>query len=536
MEVPEAAEAGTQMQQNIELGARTAKVASSVLLGKLIIFILVGLSFVVVARLLGPSTYGIYTLAMAVIGIFGSVGDLGIGISFNKFLPEYMQKGEKVKARELLKNGFAVLLAFGGVLTAAMFLLAALFATSIYHNASYTGIIEAASFLIVLSILYGDAYSALIGLRASKSIAITAGVESATQALVSVLLALLGYGALAPILGLVAAYTLGLLVALSFVLRALEDTEGGSISISRIKELLVFSLPLGVSNLMSTLMSNISLVVLGLFAASTVIGNFGVASKVGSLIDLITGSISVSLITMFSAALASSKSKEEIARFYNYSLYLAFILITPLLFYIAALAKPFSYVAFSGVYKLSPLYIAIMAVGIFIGLIGGYSYNLMISANKVRKVLIYTAITSAIELLLLPLLIPLFKGVGLTVLLFVIAPLASDFLYVYGLRKTFNIGIKPEKISRVILANAISIVPIGIVGLAIGNTMMIPALIISAIIIVFVYPPTLVLVKGMKESDMEIVKKATKEVPVVGTVIKYLIGYSRIFLRLLPPS
>lgn len=531
MEVPEAAETGTQMQQNIELGTRTAKVASSVLLGKLIIFILVGLSFIVVARVLGPGTYGIYTLAMAIIGIFGSVGDLGIGISFNKFLPEYMQNGEKGKARELLKNGFAMLLVFGSVMTAAMFLLSTPLAAHIYHNSSYSGIIEVASFLILLSILYGDAYSALIGLRASKSIAITAGIESAVQASASVSLALLGYGALAPILGLIMGYIAGLAVALAFVGKTVRGAQGGSISLSRIKELMGFSLPLGVSNLMGTLMSNISLVILGLFAASVVIGNFGVASKVGSLIDLITGSISVSLITMFSAALASNKGKEEIAKFYNYSLYLAFLLVTPLLFYIAVLAKPFSYVAFSGVYKLSPLYIAIMAIGIFLGLLGTYSYNLMVSANRVRKVLLYTAITSAIELALLPVLIPYFKGVGLTVLLFIIAPLVGDFLYVFGLHSVFRIGIKPGKISRVIFANAISFVPVWIIGFLIGNTMMIPTLIISALAVVVIYPPALVLVKGMKESDIEIVKRTTKEVPIIGTAMGYILEYSKLFSK-----
>ncbi|MEM3827316.1 MAG: oligosaccharide flippase family protein [Candidatus Micrarchaeaceae archaeon] len=530
MEIPEAAETGSQAQQSMELGAQTARVASSVLLGKLVIFLLTGLSFVIVARILGPSTYGIYTLAVAIIGIFGSVGDLGIGVSFNKFLPEYMQRNDRGKARELLKNGFAVLLAFGGALTAAMFLLAGPFSAYVYHTISNVGLIEAAAFLILLSIVYGDAYSALIGLRKGKGIAVTAGIESAIQAGASVLFALLGYGAFSPIFGLIAGYSSGIIIAMLYIRKGVAGGSAGRISLHRIKELFGFSLPIGVSNLLGTLFSNASLVVLGLFATSVVIGNFGVASKTGSLIDLITGSISVSLITMFSAALTLKRGKEEIAKFYNYSLYLAFLLVTPLLFYIGVLAKPLSYVAFSGVYKLSPTYIAIMAFGIFLGLVGTYSYNLMVSANKVRSVLKYTIVTTAVELALLPILVPEFKGVGLTLLLFMVAPLVGDVLYINGIRRIFNIRIKSAKIIRVIAANAVSAAFIAVVALLIGE-MMIPTLAISALIFIAVYPPMLVIVRAMEERDIEIVKRSTSGVPVIGNVIGYLLDYSRLFLR-----
>ena len=530
MEIPEAAEAGTQMQQNIELGTQTAKVASSVLLGKVIIFLLTGLSFIAVARILGPSTYGIYTLAMAIIGIFGSVGDLGIGMSFNKFLPEYMQRNERDKARELLKNGFAMLLLFGGVLTAAMFLLSGTFSTYIYHNPSYAGLIEAAAFLIILSIIYGDTYSALIGLRRGRGIAVTAGIEAAVQAGASVAFALLGYGAFAPIFGLILGYSSGIITAGTYVGRGVRGGRAGAISIARIKELLGFSLPIGISNLFGTAVSNISLVVLGLFATSVVIGNFGVANRTGSLIDLITGSISVSLITMFSAALALKRGKEEISKFYNYSLYLAFVLVTPLLFYIGILAKPFSYVAFSGVYRLSPMYIAIMALGIFIGLIGTYSYNLLVSANKVKSILKYTIITSLVEFALMPVLIPEFKGVGLTVLLFVVAPLVGNVMYINGLRSMFGISIRVKKILRVVLANVISFAFVFIASLLIGNYM-IPLLIVSVLIVLAVYPPVLALVKGLQKNDVEIVKSATKDVPVIGNFVAYLLEYSERFMR-----
>jgi len=89
-------------------------------------------------------------------------------------------------------------------------------------------------------------------------------------------------------------------------------------------------------------------------------------------------------------------------------------------------------------------------------LIGTYSYNLLVSANKVKSILKYTIITSLVEFALMPVLIPEFKGVGLTVLLFVVAPLVGNVMYINGLRSMFGISIRVKKILRVVLANVIS--------------------------------------------------------------------------------
>lgn len=530
MESAQVGEIGTQSIQETEIGAHTAKVATSVLLGKVIVFLLTGISFIVVARLLGPGTYGIYTLAIAIIGIFGSVGDLGIGTSFNKFIPEYLGRKEYQKIKGLLVNGYALLLLFGGILTLITFLLAGVFSSYILHSITDAGIVEIASFLILLSILYGDSYSALIGFGSGRGIAITAAVEAAFQSSVSIALAILGFGAVAPILGLISGYGFGILAALLLIRKLTSGGKKTAVSFAGAKKLLTFSLPIGVSNILGVAVSNISLVVLGVFATSIVVGNFGVASRTGSLIDLITGSISVSLITMYSTAFGLKKSRAEISRFYNYSLYLAFVLIAPLLFFIGILATPFSYTAFSGIYKLSPIYISIMASGILLGLFGTYSYNLMISARKVRNVLKYSAITAALQFALLPVLVPEFKGVGLTVLLFLVPSIILNVLYANGLVRILKVKIKIGKIGRVLLANVISFAFV-VAAMFLLETRFIPLLVISALLVLLIYPPVLSFVGALEGKDVEIIRKTAGRVPVINPVIEGLLRYASVFIR-----
>ena len=59
---------------NESLGKRSTRVLSSLFVGRFIATIIAGITFIVVARLLGPSDYGIYTLAVGIYSFIGAVG------------------------------------------------------------------------------------------------------------------------------------------------------------------------------------------------------------------------------------------------------------------------------------------------------------------------------------------------------------------------------------------------------------------------------------------------------------------------------
>lgn len=56
----------------LEVGSKVANIAGFVLISKIITFTLSGVALILVTRLLGPTQYGIYTLAVTFAGIFGS--------------------------------------------------------------------------------------------------------------------------------------------------------------------------------------------------------------------------------------------------------------------------------------------------------------------------------------------------------------------------------------------------------------------------------------------------------------------------------
>jgi len=93
-------------------------------------------SGIVFARLLGPAEYGVYTLAFFFIPLFVSIARLGIPSCFNRYIPQYEQKGA---LRSFLKKTYLLIIA-GGVFTVLACLLNAkalsimIFGSSIYQK------------------------------------------------------------------------------------------------------------------------------------------------------------------------------------------------------------------------------------------------------------------------------------------------------------------------------------------------------------------------------------------------------------------
>ncbi len=510
-----------------EIGLRTAKVASYILVSKVISLIMLALSFIVVARILGPKIYGIYVLATATVGIFGAVGNFGIATAINKFSAEYRAKNSNAELNNLLSNGLFMLAAISIVLASLLVLFSVPIAAYVMHSASLAYILRAIALSIIFSMLFGALYGALIGMGKGSHASFMIILQSSGQSIVSIVLAYMGYGALAPILGLVFGMFIGFVTGIILVY-GVNRIDMVRPSTKKMKPIMRFSLPIAVSNIFNVIVGNLGPIMLSMFATTLVLGNFGVASKVSYLFDIIIGTIGISLLPTFASSLANKKTKSRTGEFYSYSLYVAFLFVAPLIFIVAFLSKPFSYVAFSGIYTLAPFYILIMSIGVLVGMAGNYAVPLLMSANKVKTVVKYNIIIAIMGIVLMPLLIPTLKGTGLVLLLFIINPVLYDIFFVYEIKKSFNVKINIRKIGKVLAANFISIAFVYPLVILLGGNY-IPLIIGAMIIMILLYPPLLAVLKGVEKHDIATIRKVVGEIPVVGSIVSLLLDYSLLF-------
>ncbi len=512
-----------------ETGSRAVSVASFILIGKLVSFILMAAAFIIIVRILGPSVYGVYTLAIAIAGFFGSVGNFGIGTSLNKFIAEYKHKRDNNSIDLNIANGLFILFAAGAALSVITVVLSPYLSALVFHSASDAFIIDIAAISILTTMLYGGTSSALVGYGNGKHVSISILSMAVVQASVSIALALTGFGALAPLVGLI----LGSFTAFIVALLYMYVSEGAKIrrpSIGFMKKMLKFSMPITISNFFGTVVNNLALIVLGIFTTTVILGNFGVASRLGSLIDIITGSISLSLLTAFSGSFSSAHGNKDIGRIYSNSVYFSFILVAPLLVGVTVLARPFSFTAFSSVYTIAPEYIRILGIGMIIGLFSAYAGAALVGTGKVKTMMKYNIAISLIQLALIPVLIPMFKGLGTVLLLFFITPILGDIFFVRLMIRYFELKLKVRRLALAVVANLISAAILYALLIFLSWNYML-LLVVSFIAMLIAYPALLGLLGGIGKAEVEIVDRMSKGIPVVGSFIRVMAMYSSVFIR-----
>ncbi len=510
----------------IDLGIRTANVTSFVVLSKIVAFAFVGIAFIIITRILGPTSYGIYVLATGVAGVFSSIGNFGVATALNRFIAKY--RGSKEKQSRVLSEGI-LLIATIGIIVTTVAIISSGFIAGLYHGGSYYEyIFRLISITIVFSMLFGASYSSLVGLGKGIHAAASIITESILQSIVGIGLVLLGFGVVAPVLGILAGYIAGFLVGIFLIFR--NGMRFKLPKFSGIKKLFSFSLPIAGSNIFGAAVNNVALLILGIFATTFVVGNFGIASRANYLFDIVLGSIGISLLPTFTSSMNNRNTKSRTGEFYSYSVYLAFVLVAPMIFFVAFFAKQFAYTAFGSIYSLAPLYIAVTSIGLLIGIAGSYASTLLISAGKVRRVLAYNAMIAVIEFALMIILVPTFKGIGLVVLLFVINPLLVDVLFIRKSMQEFKARINWKRIARVVIANVL-VGAIVYSGFYFVNVSYALILLFAAISFIILYPIFLGLLGGISMQDIELVKKVSVSIPVLGKAIKTILDYTQIFVN-----
>ncbi len=516
----------TEQEGTFALGAKAATTASAVLLGKLFTIIVAGLTFILVARLLGPASYGIYAATIAITGLFLSSGDFGIGTTFTKFIAEYSGTHNNRKMAELLVNGYLLLIITGMLCSLVVFALSGVVATYVLHNSAYAYVVELAAFTIITYVLYNASYSVLVGFGSSINISLGVVTQVVVQAIFSLALAFSGYGALAPIIGLLLGSIAGTVFTMCAILRRVS-VAGARISMKATKRILHFAVPLAVSGLIASIMGNITVVTLGIFATTSMVGYFGIVQRTSILVGVISDSIAIAILPMFVARLAQYRNKPRKSNsFYSYAVYVAFLFITPIMLYIILLSRPFTVTVFGGSYAPASPYVAIMSIGVLIGITGTYASNLLTSANKVMFIVKCNALIALVQLASLAL-VPAFKDIGAIVQMFIITPIATTLIFFYATRKVLNARLDLGKILRVVLASLISAAFVLPLIYFEGNYIL---LLVSAVIEqLLLYPPILAITSAATHKDLQILKRVSGSIPVVSFIMGALVDYSEVF-------
>jgi stage V sporulation protein B len=463
------------------IAERAARGGVYLFIGNALSIVVLAIGSIIIARLLGPASYGIYTLVLAVPSLFISIADAGMSSALVRFPAKLRSEGDLAGTNRAIRLAFLLKL----FLSVAAFLIcyfgADLIGTALLNRPDSTPYLQLAGLLIIFQAILNAASNSFIGLDIMQYSASTQIIYSLLKSILSPALILLGFG----IGGAIAGFIIGVLFAgaigtiLLFAKRARSTSSLASRPAVQLRALISYSLPLYMASLLSVLITQYQNLVLARFVNDMQIGNFNAAWNFNSLLSILIYPISTAIFPMFSK-IDSKKEVGNLARGYLLAVKYASLMLIPASIGVMVFSPDLVLLTYGRGYTLAPQFLAILCIqylltGLGLNVIG----NFLSGVAATRTVLNITGLTLAVYLPLGPALTWLWGPNGLLVayvLSFTISTL-------YGVSKvSLDFAAFPDlgASTRILAASIIAATPsvvlvksyptgLGLVNLAVGG-------------------------------------------------------------------
>jgi O-antigen/teichoic acid export membrane protein len=477
------------------------------------------------ARALHPGGFGLYSIAIALSQILGLGGNFGVGTAFRKKLPE--KDSNKKKRSELLSNGYFATVIISVAIAICGILASGYLADTVYNNPQMVMPIAIASASVLFYALYNITLAALVGAGHVKESAFSNFGYSFSQLLLIVALVSAGFGVAGAMYGYFFSLAIGFAVGIFYLMKKV-DLAALIPSKAKLQEIFGFSLPVFISNILNTGVINLAVVVLGVFATASVVGNYGAADTIAGFVTIIITAISFVILPDFSKMMSDKKLSLRIGDAYNASISFTLLLVLPLVVFAMAAAKPLLAIFISHAYTLAPAYFAIMIAGLMAGVLGSLAGTLLVGFGNTKKFMKYQIAILAVEIILILVLAPLWKAYGVILAIFIIGSIVSDILFMRLLKKDFGIKLEFGKLGKIVLANVI----LGVILLAItilsGSGYL--SILIDAVLALILYPIIVAKCGGVNRAGTQLIRKSSETIPLLGSVMNLLMDYTEVII------
>jgi len=493
--------------------------------GNILATVIQAIGVFVIARLLGPELYGIYTLSFVVPTLLFQVADFGVNEGLIKFSASLRVKGEESKIATLVRNGFLFKLFLALIISCFTILFSDYFAVYAVNRPDISMYIRLASLSILFHAMLNTATSAFVGIDRMEYSALITDVWAATKVSLSILLVVLGFGVVGAIIGVVvgalAAGLLGAALIYLKVYKTLNPTKENDNLRDSLKILVGYGFPIYMSALFFHLIPEFQSIILSMFTTDADIGNFKASLNFVSLVTLLIAPMATALFPAFSKL---EKNSNHIKKFFGISTKYATLLIVPLAIMLAIFSKEIIEIVYGPQYVSAPTF---LSLHIILYLLVGLGYQVQKSFfNGIGE----TFTTLKIGLITLLLFIPLgpFLTMYFSVQGLIIAILASNLIStIYGAYRAktkFGIEFRYKNLlpiySAAILSAATALLTVRATSFS-----SLPKVAIGGPIYLLCYITLLPVTRAITKRELEEAKNATEKIPLVKPLITILLKY-----------
>jgi len=376
---------------------------------------------IVLARVLQPQNYGLYTIALAAPNLIGTFRDWGMNSAMIKYTAQYSAEEKIDRARGILFSGLVFEVTLGLALSFLSFFLSGFIANDIFRR-PITALIQISSFSVLAGALLNAAQAGFTGREQLMPSSVTIVLAALFRSILSPVLVFLGLGVSGAVIG----YTVGVLgggtvgtILLLEIFHSLGEKRAGSVGGENwtvwktMKSMFRYALPLSISSIFNSFLAQFYNFIIAIYASNFIIGNYAVASNFTVLLTFFTVPIGTMLFPAFSK-LDVARDRETLKEIFQSSIKYSSLLVVPSTFALIALANPIVSVLFGEKYSSAPLFLALLAASYLLTLIGQLTtLNLISGQGETRLYLNLAIVNMVVGIVMAVFLVPTLGVIGL---------------------------------------------------------------------------------------------------------------------------
>ena len=372
------------MTKATEMAQVSAKGGFHLLWGLVASTVISAVGTIVIARILGADSYGLYAIALTAPNLISTFRDWGVTTAMVKYSAQYNSQGDVAKVRSIFVSGILFELILGLSLSVLSFTLSDFLAVNLQRPA-IAPLIQIVSFFILTAGLVNTATAAFTGMEKMHLNSVMLILQSIAKTGLIIAFALLGFGTFGAVLGftiavLFAALT-GILLMLTMYRSLPKPTHRKLELFATTKTMLKYGLPLSIGSILAGFVAQYYNYLMAFYVTdNALIGNYNVALNFVVLITFFATPVTTMLFPAFSK-LDAKKDRDVLKNVFQYSVKYAALVVVPVTAMIMALAGPAIGTIFEDRYIQAPLFLALLSISYLYAALGTLSLASIINSQ-----------------------------------------------------------------------------------------------------------------------------------------------------------
>lgn len=512
------------------LGERAARGAGQLFLGNTLSQIVQGVGIILVARLLGATDYGLYTLLLVPAATFFVFTRIGFGTAATRYVAYYNAQGRRDLADSFAASTFLYAAAIYALITLAAAVAAPAFASEILHEPAIGGLARLACATIFFQSVMNHAIDTLSGYYKMKQVSAVLLVQAVSKTVLSVGLIVAGLRVLGALLGAILSFAVAGAVGTLWLFSTVK-VKGVLFDRKTFERALSFGLPLYLASMVNGLSTQLQLVILASFASAAAIGAFTAAQNLAALVGILAYPLSAMAGVAFSEVSARNDEKRTASAYAN-ATKMAAVLVVPASFFLILAGKPMVGVLYGSAYLGYYLLLPVLAAGYLSVGLGGQTQVPLFNSLGNTKVNLYIAVVWSTLLLSLSLGLGFWLGVFGVALATSIASAATAAIVHLRFVRGLGITLSGRRVGAVYVAALLAAAPMiplaqrvlhhGLIGLS--------ELLLLLALYSLAYSTLLPLIRGVNRGELKLVSQSMSGIPILGEILLGLTRYAELFV------